>query len=57
MNWAAILASPKTTFAGALLVCAGVAEIFGVVIPGLAGQPGALITTGVGLILAKDAGR
>jgi hypothetical protein len=49
LNW-------KTTLAGITLFAVAALKIAGVDVPGFAGDPGALIIGGIGLIFAKDAG-
>jgi hypothetical protein len=51
-----ILANWKTSAAGALVILLGVAELFGIHIPGFAMDPGAAFAAGSGLLMAGDAG-
>lgn len=44
----------KTTLAGVACFLLGVGAIFGVHVPGFESSPGVLLTTGIGLIVAKD---
>ncbi len=52
-----ILLNWKTTAAGLALFVVAALKVSGVDVPGFAGDPGALIMGGIGLLLAKDADR
>lgn len=55
----AFLVNWKTTGTGVILIAAGLAKLFHVSVQGIdvPGDPGTMIVTGIGLVLAKDAGK